>query len=155
MYQLVGAPKQLWRARCIGAEWWKHRAHRQCAWPGAGGAGEGSSASMSGRVKRLEEKIPELQTKLRKHMKHAPGPAEGAALRASMAEWKSWKKLWMPSSRPRSAPASSCTRQHRLRALLVCCILMRLGLSGLLHTIVAWTFRECLKVLSTHMYKST
>ncbi len=43
------------------------------------GAGEGSSASMSGRVKRLEEKIPELQTKLRKHMKHAPGPAEGGS----------------------------------------------------------------------------
>ena len=34
---------------------------------------------MSGRVKRLEEKIPELQTKLRKHMKHAPGPTEGGS----------------------------------------------------------------------------
>ena len=43
------------------------------------GAGEGSSASMSGRVKRLEEKIPELQTKLRKHMKHAHGAAEGGS----------------------------------------------------------------------------
>lgn len=38
-------------------------------------AGEGSSPSLSGRVKRLEGKIPELQAKLRKHMKHAPGQA--------------------------------------------------------------------------------
>ena len=36
-------------------------------------AGEGSSPSLSGRVKRLEGKIPELQAKLRKHMKHTPG----------------------------------------------------------------------------------
>ena len=34
---------------------------------------------MSGRVKRLEEKIPELQTKLRKHMQHAHGAAEGGS----------------------------------------------------------------------------
>ena len=36
-------------------------------------AGEGSSPTLSGRVKRLEGAIPELQAKLRKHMKHAPG----------------------------------------------------------------------------------
>ena len=34
---------------------------------------------MSSRVKRLEEKIPELQIKLRKHMKHAHGAAEGGS----------------------------------------------------------------------------
>ena len=43
------------------------------------GAGEGSSAGISGRVKRLEEKIPELQIKLRKHIKHTHGAAEGGS----------------------------------------------------------------------------
>ncbi|CAL5220070.1 g2021 [Coccomyxa viridis] len=42
---------------------------------GPGVAGEGTSAGVSSRVKKLEEKIPELQAKLRKHMKQAPARA--------------------------------------------------------------------------------
>ena len=37
------------------------------------------SAAVSSRVKRLEDKIPELQAKLRKHMKHAPAQAGSSA----------------------------------------------------------------------------
>lgn len=37
------------------------------------------SAAVSSRVKRLEDKIPELQAKLREHMKHAPAQAGSSA----------------------------------------------------------------------------
>ena len=48
---------------------------RQALYLAQGVAGEGTSAGVSSRVKKLEEKIPELQAKLRKHMKQAPARA--------------------------------------------------------------------------------
>ena len=54
-------------------------------------AGESSSAGVSSRVKRLEDKIPELQAKLRKHMKQGSttadsGSADGITRRVEVLE---------------------------------------------------------------------
>ena len=95
------------------------------------GAGEGSSASMSGRVKRLEEKIPELQTKLRKHMKHAPGPAEGGSTKGLNGRVEVLEEAVDSLLEAQVSPSLLRVQDStRLRALLVCCISRAWGMSG-------------------------